>query len=157
MEKYTKLQIWMHWIVFILVIFQYVFHEPIVQAFDLRVEGMDYSQSTLISLHLAFGGLIFLLVAARIWVRVEQGVPEHPDEHAILINLISKAVHWSFYGVLLLLPITGGFAWFQLSVSAGNVHETLRGILILLVSVHVSALLFHFFISKYNLFKRMWW
>ena len=155
MEKYTKLQIWLHWIVFILVIFQYLLHEPIARAFDFRLEGKEFTQSALITLHLAFGGLIFILVASRIWLRVEQGVPEAPSAN-ILVTLISKTVHWSFYGVLLLLPITGGAAWFQLSVNAGKAHETLKGILLLLIFLHLCGLLFHCLILKSNLLKRMW-
>ena len=157
MERYSKLQIWLHWIVFILVAFQYAFYEPIAQAFDLRLEGKNYNQSAFIPLHLTFGGLIFLLVTVRIWVRLDHGVPDHPNEKAVLLNLISKAVHWSFYVSLLLLPITGGAAWFQLSVNAGNAHEILRGGLLLLIFVHLGASLFHYFILKSNLFKRMWW
>jgi hypothetical protein len=50
---------------------------------------------------------------------------------------------WANLIVLLLLPITGGAASFQLSVGAGNPHEALRAILILLILFFVSASLFH--------------
>ena len=62
-----------------------------------------------------------------------------------------------FYGVLLLQPISGGFAWFQLSEGAGNAHEILKTALLLLLFLHVGASLFHYFVLKSNLFKRMWW
>ena len=78
-------------------------------------------------------------------------------ENAALMELASKIVHWSFYGVLLLLPISGGFAWFQLSEGAGNAHELLKTVLLLLLFLHVGASLFHYFVLKSNLFKRMWW
>ena len=157
MEKYTNLQIWLHWIIFVLIIFQYVLHEPIAGAFELRLQGKEFDQSALIPLHIAFGVLIFFLVATRLWVRKTQGVPAYPKEDAVLMKFASKSVHWSFYGILILLPITGMAAWFQLSEGAGKAHEALRAILILLIFLHVCASLFHYIAFKSNLFKRMWW
>jgi cytochrome b561 len=157
MEKYSNLQIWLHWIVFVLIISQYLFHEPIAEAFDLRLEGKDFAQSVLIPLHLVCGGVIFLLAVMRLWIRVTEGVPPYPKEGAALMKYMSMVVHWSFYGFLMLLPITGGAAWFQLSEGAGNAHEILRGLLIAFILLHVSASIFHYIALKTNLFWRMWW
>ena len=157
MQKYSNLQIWLHWIVLILVVAQFVFHKPIVQAFDRRLEGQEVEPSALIGLHLLFGGAIFLFIVTRLWVRNEQGVPAYPKENAPLMEIASKAVHWSFYGVLLLLPLSGGFAWFQLSEGASNAHELLKTVLLVLILLHVGNSLFHNFVLKSNLFRRMWW
>ena len=157
MQKYSNLQICLHWIVFVLIIFQYLLHEPISEAFDFRLEGKEFTQSALISLHLVSGGVIFLLVVTRLWIRVTEGVPPYSEEVTVIIKYLSKVVHWSFYAILILLPITGGIAWFQLSEGAGNAHETLRGLLIIFILLHVSASLFHYIILKSNLFQRMWW
>ncbi len=157
MQKYSNLQIWLHWIVLILIVVQFVFHEPIAQAFDRRLEGQEFEPSALIGLHLMFGGAIFLLIVTRLWVRNEKGVPTYPKGNALLMEIASKVVHWSFYVVLLLLPLSGGFAWFQLSEGASNAHELLKTALLLLVLLHVGASFFHYFVLKSNLFKRMWW
>ena len=157
MQKYSNLQIWLHWIVFILIVAQFVLHDPIAKAFDKRLEGQDVVPSALTGLHLLFGGVIFLLIVTRLWVRNEQGVPPYPKENAPLMEMASKAVHWSFYGVLLLLPLSGGFAWFQLSEGASNAHEVLKTVLLMLGMLHVGASLLHYFVLKSNLFKRMWW
>ena len=157
MQKYSDLQIWLHWIVFILIVAQFVLHDPIAKAFDKRLEGQEVVTSALIGLHLLFGGVIFLLIVTRLWVRNEQGVPPFPKENAPLMEMASKAVHWSFYGVLLLLPLSGGFAWFQLSEGASNAHEVLKTVLLILFMLHVGASFLHYFVLKSNLFKRMWW
>ena len=157
MQKYSNLQIWLHWMVLILIVVQFVFHEPIAQAFDRRLEGQEFEPSALIGLHLMFGGAIFLLIVTRLWVRNEKGVPTYPKGNALLMEIASKVVHWSFYVVLLLLPLSGGFAWFQLSEGASNAHELLKTVLLLLVLLHVGASFFHYFVLKSNLFKRMWW
>ena len=139
-----------------LIVFQYLFHITIAEAFDLRLEGKEFAQSAPIPLHLVSGG-VFLLVFARLWIRVTAGVPPYPNDHAAFMKYMSVVVHWSFYGFLMLLPITGGAAWFQLSEGAGNAHETLRGLLIICILFHVSASLFHYIALKTNLFRRMWW
>ena len=157
MQKYSNLQIWLHWIVFILIIFQYLLNEPISEAFDLRLEGKEFTQSTLIPIHIVSGGVIFLLVVTRVWIRVAEGVPSYPKENAFLLKYLSLIVHWSFYGILMLLPITGGIAWFQLSQGAGNAHQALRGLLIIFIILHVSGSLFHYLILNNNLFRRIWW
>ncbi len=157
MQKYSNLRIWLHWIVFVLITSQYLLHESISKAFDFRLEGKEFTQNTLISLHLVFGGLIFLLVVTRIWIRVTEGLPPYPKKEAALIKYMAIIVHWSLYGILILLPITGGMAWFQLSEPAGNAHEALRALLLIFVVLHVSASLFHYLILKNNLFKRIWW
>ena len=84
MQKYSNLQIWLHWIVFILILGQFVFHEPISEAFELRLEGQEVVPSALIGLHLVFGGVVFLLIVTRLWVRMGQGVPSYPKENAAL-------------------------------------------------------------------------
>ena len=96
MQKYSNLQIWRHWIVFILIVAQFVFHEPIAQAFERRLEGREVEPNALIGLHLFFGGAIFLLIVTRLWVRNEQGVPAYLKENAPLMEIASKVVHWSF-------------------------------------------------------------
>ena len=157
MQKYSNLQKWLHWIFVILIVAQFVVDEPIAQAFERRLEGREVEPNALIGLHLFFGGAIFLLIVTRLWVRNEQGVPAYLKENAPLMEIASKVVHWSFYGVLLLLPLSGGFAWFQLSEGASNAHELLKTVLLFLVVLHVGASLFHYFVLKSNLFKRMWW
>ena len=125
MQKYSNLQIWLHWIVFILILGQFVFHEPISEAFELRLEGQEVVLSALIGLNPVFGSVVFLLIVTQLWGRMGQGIPSYPNENTALMELASRIVHWSFYGVLLLLSISGGFACFQLSEGAGNAHEIL--------------------------------
>jgi cytochrome b561 len=44
-------------------------------------------------LHLLPGGLIFLLTASRLWIRVEQGVPNYLRKDAKVMKLLSLIVH----------------------------------------------------------------
>ena len=87
MQKYSNLQIWLHWIILILIVVQFVFHEPIAQAFDRRLEGQEVERSALIGLHILFGGVIFLLIVTRLWLRNERGVPAYPEENAPFMEM----------------------------------------------------------------------
>ena len=93
MQKYLNLQIWLHWIVFILIVAQFAFHESIAQAFEGRLERQEVVPSALIGLQLLFGGAIFLLIVTRLWVRKEKGVPAYLKENAPLMEIASKVVH----------------------------------------------------------------
>ena len=82
--------------------------------------------------------------------------PQYQSNGQRSLKILATIVHFSMYGILLLLPITGGIAWFQLSMDARNIHEFLRPVLLVLVLTHVLALLFHHFVQKNSIFERMW-
>lgn len=156
MSKYSRAQIRLHWAIFILVVMQFAFHETIVDAFEALLSGKPASASPLVSAHLAVGGVIGILTALRLWIRMETGTPEKSGEHPQVFDHLANLVHFSFYSLLLLLPITGGFAWYQGSEGAANAHTILRGVLLMLVLVHISATLLHLFVWRHNVLQRMW-
>jgi len=82
--------------------------------------------------------------------------PQYQSNGQKSLKILARIVHLSMYGVLILLPVTGGIAWFQLSIDARNIHEFLRPVLLVLVLIHVLASLFHQFVQKNSIFKRMW-
>lgn len=155
MSKYTTLQILLHWTIFVLVVVQFVFHDAIVQAFDALLMGTSRTNGPLVSAHLAVGGMIGILTALRLWVRIENGVPEHMGNHPKLFDTLANFVHFSFYGILLLLAITGGYAWYQGSQGAANAHSILRAALLILILIHVAAACVHLIVWRQNIIKRM--
>ena len=68
--KYSRAQVSLHWIIFLLVIAQYAFHEAIVDAFEAMLEGKPSLNSPLVSMHLGIGGVIGILTALRFWIRI---------------------------------------------------------------------------------------
>ena len=156
MEKYSKLQVFLHWATFILVLFQFLSPSGIGEVFKLRLENKDFEVGVLVSLHIAVGSLIILFVFSRVWMRLSGLEPQDQSNGKKSLRILAMIVHLSMYGVLILLPITGGIAWFQLSIDARNIHEFLRPVLLVLILIHVLASLFHQFVQKDSIFKRMW-
>jgi len=156
MEKYSKLQVFLHWTTLILVLFQFLSPSGIGEVFKLRLENKDLEVGVLVSLHIAVGTLIILFIFSRVWMRFSGLVPQDQSDGQSSLIILARIVHFSMYGVLLLLPVTGGIAWFQLSIDARNFHEFLRPVLLSLVLIHVLATLFHHFVQKQNILKRMW-
>lgn len=123
------------------------------------------------------GITVFLLAVIRLIWRLTHRPPALPDELSHKEKRLSVLAHWLFYGLMLLMPITGwlmssakGFptVWFGiipipdlvpkdkvLGEALAGIHQTLAWILSLTVAVHVFAVIKHQFIDGIPVFKRM--
>jgi len=156
MSKYSRTQIFLHWAIFALVLAQFAFHEAVVDAFEAMLEGKSLGSNPLVSVHLGIGGVIGILTALRLWIKMETDGPEKTGRHPQIFDHLAYLVHYSFYAILLLLPITGGFAWYQGSEGAADAHTILRAALLILVVLHVCATLAHIFVWRHNVLHRIW-
>ena len=82
---YSRIQIVLHWVVAVLIILQFAFHEWISDAWDVIERGGTADISLLVRAHIIGGILIFLLAAYRLRARYKMGVPAPPEhEHKVL-------------------------------------------------------------------------
>ncbi|ALG89415.1 MULTISPECIES: cytochrome b [Actibacterium] len=152
---YSRLQIRLHWIIAALIILQYLLHESIVAAWELLEEGGTVDFSPLIASHV-FGGLLVLVLALwRLVVRMQRGAPVPPEEEHPALKMAAAVIHWSFYALMIVMPITGALAWFGRVDAAAGVHSALRILLLALFLIHVVAALYHQFVLKTNVMMRM--
>lgn len=156
MSKYSRAQMILHWAISVLVLVQFAFHEAIVDAFEATLKGNFASTHPMVSAHLGVGGVIGILTALRLWIRMEAGTPEKSGNHPQIFDRLANTVHYSFYAILLLLPITGGFSWYQASEATANAHTILRAVLLILVLVHIAAAVLHLLVWRGNVLARMW-
>ncbi|MEV8465727.1 cytochrome b/b6 domain-containing protein [Fluviibacterium sp. DFM31] len=152
---YSRAQIRLHWIVAGLIVLQFVLHESISDAFDMAMEGRQIAFNPLVAQHVAGGVLIGLLVLWRLVLRLRRGAPPPPENEHPLLKLAAHATHWTFYALMLMLPVSGAVAWFGLVEPAAETHEFLKAILMLLVLLHVAAALYHQFVLKTDVLMRM--
>ncbi len=152
---YSRTQILLHWLMFILIAAQFLLHEPISEAWDKVEDGLPYAFHPLIAAHVFGGLLILVLVLWRGKIRLSRGAPSLPVEEPALMKLAAHAAHLSLYALMALMPISGAVAWFGGVEAAGEAHEVMRAVLLFLVLLHVIAALYHQFVLKTNLMARM--
>lgn len=152
---YSRTQIALHWVIALLIIAQFVLHDPIVAAWKAKVDGLEPEFGLLVAAHV-FGGITILLLAIwRISLRFRRGVPALPEKEHPLLKMAAHVTHWSLYALMVLMPLTGLATWFGGSMLADTIHTTLKIPLLLLFLLHVLGALFQQFVLKTNLLQRM--
>lgn len=139
--------------------------------------GRNTPVTTLISLHFTFGMVILAVAVVRLGWRLTHHEPEPEDGLPRWQVQSARLTHWLLYLLLLVVPILGwinasyrgmpivmfgvelpklvgprasGWGW------TGDVHGLLANYLMLaLVGVHVAAALYHYFIRRDGVLRRM--
>lgn len=154
---YSSIQIALHWAVVVLVAFQYVAHSGMEASWNTSRggEAAPPGSVSLTYLHIVAGIGILLLALTRIGLRLTRGTPSPPDDEPKLLQLFAEGVHYAIYVLLLLLPISGGVAWFLAIEAAGSIHVLLKNFLLAAIFLHVAGALFQHFIRRSDVLMRM--
>lgn len=152
---------------------------PLGFAMTYRGNSMDvwdWLTNAMFSTHKLLGFLVLWLVAGRLLYRLVKGAP--PDEPSLRPweKLLSHAVHWLLYGLLLAVPLLGWigislypsltvFWLFDLPALATpdkpsaervlDIHGLLARVLMGLAALHIAAALQHHFLRKDGVLRRM--
>lgn len=171
--RYTPTSRRLHWLTAALVVVLIVagiwirYFEPADEAFKLR----------LYNIHESLGVIVFVLALLRLLHRHRHPPPPLPAGTPAFIHIASRATHLALYALLLLMPVIGFLAtnaWgFPLSVfgvlplpSPLGKDEDLAKLLsllhwsgaiaiILLIGGHLTGVVYHTFIRRDGLLKRM--
>ncbi|MCL7929532.1 cytochrome b [Halomonas llamarensis] len=132
--------------------------------------------NALYTAHKTLGITLLLLMTLRIMTRLAFVVPDHDPPLNAFERLVSTSVHHLLYLALVVMPIlgalataTGGFPvqffyWTLPSVVGENEalsetlflwHERVGWLLIVLITLHVIGALYHGWIKRDNVMKRM--
>jgi len=154
---YSRIQISLHWIIALLVLLEYAggdFASELIRRVGLA--GLGGPDTPLLAnAHAWVGVAILALMALRLIVRIVHGAPALPAEEDPRLKLVAKATHILLYAVLLLAPIAGMMEWYW-HISAGVwLHDGATTVLAALIYLHIAAALYHQFILKNELIKRM--
>jgi cytochrome b561 len=148
----------LHWIIAAMIVLQFVLAKFAEDA------ATPMQELALLANHKSVGITIFLCACLRLAWRLRQGVPPPlpmPGWQAIA----SRISHWTLYGLIFLMPITGwlmssasaySVSWFNLVplpdlVSADPdlketleaIHKTLAKLMFAIAAVHITAALRH--------------
>lgn len=153
--SYSRPQIILHWLIFVLIAVQFLLHEPMSEAWDRIEDGLEVAFHPLVVAHV-FGGLVIGgLVLWRVFLRVTRGAPDLPAEEPAVLKLAASATHLGLYALMILMPVSGILAWFGGIYAAAEVHEVMKVLLLLLVALHLGGVLYQQFILKTNVMARM--
>lgn len=164
--RYTTVSKSLHWLIALLV-------------FALLAMGKlgEVDDEPLFAWHTGVGLLVLVLMVARLGWRLTHAVPPLPATTPGWQQAAARGLHWAFYGLLLLLPLTGwaitsiegdavsllGLPMPALPVPGGEAaediveetHEILGNVLLVLALVHVAAGLKHHFVDRDDVLRRM--
>ncbi len=154
---YSGAQIALHWIIAVLVIQQFVLHDGIVAAYAAgRGDGAaTESELFLADFHVASGIAIFTLALLRVVLRLRRGVPPPPQDEHPALRLAARATHLALYAIILLMPVTGGLAWFGGVEAMAEVHSAAKMAILALVLLHIAGAIYQHFIVKTDVLRRM--
>ncbi len=171
MLRYTGVARLLHWTMAVLVLM------TIPVGFILMKLPQGRVQDTLFDLHRSIGVLLFVLVAVRLGWRLAHPPPPLPDDLPAWQRVASGTVHRLLYAILLIQPIIGWWGtsafgapinvfWlFELpplvskdEAAAKQIlgwHGIIGITLSVAVAIHVGAALFHHFVRRDAVLRRM--
>ena len=154
---YSGAQIALHWTVAALVVAQIVLHDGMVAAYAAGrgVGTATESELFLADLHVAFGIAVFALALLRVALRVRRGAPPPPQDEHPALRIAAKATHFALYALILLMPVTGGLAWFGGIEAMAELHGAGKAAILALVGLHVLGALYQHFYLRTDVLRRM--
>jgi cytochrome b561 len=169
-DTYGSLAKFLHWAIVLLIVPQYF----LAEAADELPNGIEKLQ--LFTWHKSLGMLVLLLALVRIgWKFANRGLPRPVGEP--WQRKAAAAGHGLLYLLILAQPVSGWamssagnypvtlFGWFQFPALIGEnndlqealeeVHELLFTLMLVVVAVHIAAALYHHFILRDSVLRRM--
>lgn len=153
---YTPSQITLHWLIAGLVAFQFLFGEAIGPWFEYLTEGEGSPvRSAGATAHIVVGVAILTLMALRTALRLTQGAPAPIPQSPGWDRVATLWAHRLLYALLWAVPLLGLGAWLTVSEELGEAHAVLQNVLMIVVFVHIAGALFHQFVLRDRLIRRM--
>jgi cytochrome b561 len=171
-EGYSLTARTFHWITVALVLTMLPIGIAIAN-FDLGAAVED----PLYHIHRSIGALVLVITVARLIYRLRNPAPPLPADMPLWQQTAAHGTHWALYALLIVQPIMGWIAtsayrapvlffWlFELppiwpenrpfSEAMFVVHRSIGVLIAILITVHIAAALYHYFVLKDGVLKRM--
>jgi cytochrome b561 len=170
-SRYSPLLVAFHWVLAVLIITVL----PVGFLVLAPMPNTDPQKLKLLMFHMAGGMFIVTLMVIRFLVRMTSDRPAEQTIGNPRADRLTPVVHYGFYVLIVLMAATGmatalaaglNRSVFQhsgeplpadfLAFPTFQAHGLLALILVLFVLLHVAAALYHQFVAKDGLMRRMW-
>lgn len=171
-ERYGSLSITLHWLTFLALVGVYI----CVELHEYFPKG-DSTRNALMATHFFLGLTVFILMVLRLIFRLIAPEPQIVPDILIWQKWLAKAMHWTLYIVMIMLPLMGymgrsaaGRTTYFMTIPLPHLvaenkplaetifefHTTIGSLTYILVGLHVLAALFHHYVQRDNTLTRMW-
>jgi cytochrome b561 len=168
-QRYHKALVVLHWVLAVLLLVALA-----MGTFQLKtIPNTSPEKIFALRAHMIAGGLILVLMLVRLVVRLRTRHPAPATTGNPLLDRLAPVMHWAMYALVLVMAGSG----VAMSVMAGlpaivfggsgtlpasfdalpprAVHGLVAKLLLLAIALHVVAALFHHFIRRDGLLRRM--
>ena len=150
---YSRTQIALHWVIALLILFQFLFHDSMEHAFEAIVKGE--AEPGGMHPHALIGTLVLILMIWRIALRRKRGAPDLPPGGNPVQDLLAVWTHRLLYLLFFLVPVSGMVAWNLGAEAAAGLHGSLFFTALALILLHIVAAFYHQYMLKDGLIRRM--
>ena len=155
-KGFSRVQIALHWGVAVMIIFQLLMGDDMSHLWRQIQQGGAVPTTTGAWIHIIVGTLVLVFVLWRLFLRLTRGVPDAPAGESRALTVAGDAGHWLLYALMIAMPATGLLAWYGGVASLAGLHGALlKTLLWVMIAGHVLAAVYHHFILKDGLIKRM--
>ena len=154
---YHSGQIFLHWTVAILILYQYALSSSFSNKNLLKCQevGITGSECEGLFPHYIIGSILLSLMLIRIGFRIYFGAPPLPKAVPYFIRILAKLSHLALYLLAFLMPLTGLLGWHTNSEMLLFMHSMISNCLLVLILTHICAVGFHEGILGSQLIYRM--
>lgn len=154
-QNYSRFHQFLHWATLALFLVQLWTYPAIGRTHHAPHFGVPIDPWDLVlhKIHLISGGVILVFALIRLGLRWRHPVTPAGTVHPLLAGL-ARAVHFSLYALLILLPVSGFLRAYIVS-AAGPVHILLTKLFYVLLVLHIAGALAHAVLWRDGLLARM--
>ncbi|MEM7024731.1 MAG: cytochrome b/b6 domain-containing protein [Pseudomonadota bacterium] len=171
MRRYHPVLVALHWLMALMILFSLTAGGLVLA--NLPQDSVEKVKG--LGGHMAFGMAIGVLLLVRLVARITSGKPPRATTGHALLDRISVWTHWGFYALIAAQVLTGlataiGAGLFPIvyggaaetlppdlaSLPQRAAHAVFALLLVALITLHIVAALYHQFVLKDGLVRRMW-